>query len=118
GLLQDGRSLLAQVLRRRPVELGEQAGRLVEMECPDLEQLVTGIRSEPVRVRVMKIGARGLRETRVCDFADEDVFELVRLLAADRGTRLAHREIAQEQFLERAVDVVEFRRKMSERAAH
>ena len=88
------------------------------MERPDLEQLVTGVRGEPIGKRVMKIGARGLRETRVCDFTDQDVLELVRLLAADRGTRLAHREIAQEQLLERAVDVVELRRQMGERAAH
>ena len=46
------------------------------------------------------------------------MLELERLLAADRRARLAHDEIAQDELLERSVDVVDLRGEMLERAAH
>ena len=112
------RGLLGELRRSGAVELLEQAGRLVEMERADLEQLVAGALAEPLRERVVQVGARGLREPAVRDLADEHVLELERVLAADRRARLAHDEIARDELLERALDVVHVRRQMLERAAH
>ena len=88
------------------LELGEELDRLIEVVCPDLEQLLAGALREPLGEPSVVLRTRELRQARVGDLADEEVLEAVRGLAGDRRARLAQEELAQE-VVEQRVDVVE-----------
>ena len=103
---------------RRAVELGEQGRGLVEVERADLEQLDAGALAEPVGERTVQVGARALRETGVRHLADEHVLDLERLLAVDGRARLAHDEVAEQELVERGMDVVHLRRQPLQRPEH
>src|SRR5690348_12413635 len=86
------------------------------MERPDLEQLLARVLLEPPREERVVLASRRLRQTGIGDFANEDVLELVRLLATDRRAVLADDEVAKEQLLERRVRILELRREEDDRA--
>jgi len=88
------------------------------MERTNLEQLVACAFAEPLRERVVQVGARCLREARICNLADEHMLELVGVLAADRCARLAYDQVADEKVVERLRNIVELGRELGERAPH
>src|SRR5215211_8867399 len=117
GLLEDGGGAGGEVGRRRPVELGQQRARLVEVERADLEQFVAGSIVEPVGEAQVVLGPRSLRETAVRDLADQHVLEAVGLLAGDRRAGLGDHEVARKPLVDDAVDVLDLRRQPGDRAA-
>ena len=60
GVLEHARGLLRELLRSRPLELGEQPSRLVEVEGANLDELVPGALLQPGGEVAVELRARRL----------------------------------------------------------
>ncbi len=99
-----GRRRDAQVVRCTALELLAQRERAVEVVRADLHQLVAGAVVQPVRERLVQLGARRLREAGVRDLGDQDVFEPKRALAGDRRAVLDDDELTRDERVEQRAD--------------
>ena len=104
--LEHVRGRLRELERRPPVELGQEQTRLIQVVRADLQQLLVGALAQPFGELLVVLGARRLRQPRVCDFADQHVLEAVRDLAGEARPGLAREQIADEQVVEGILELV------------
>ncbi len=101
GLLESQGSLRREVRGDTAFELRIQLGRLVEMEGPDLDQLVRSCPArEPPGHLTVEDGPGRLRKAGIGHVANENVLEAVCLLAADGRTGLADEKVPLDERLQ------------------
>jgi hypothetical protein len=86
------------------------------VECADLEQLVAGPLLQPAGEARVERRAGRLGKPLIGDLANEDMLELERVLAGDRGACFRDDQVAHHEAVHRRLQVVELRRQVCDRA--